>query len=240
MMICQQQIVKAPDGPARREHHHDHHRHHRHRQRRQRHRVRRRQGRLRRRVRRRGTPQGRRPSRAAAGARAAATAREAVAGADIVVLAVPYSAVADVAAEIAPVAAGKVVIDPTNPLKADYSGLATGGGTVRRRGARPPAPESQGRQGVQHACSPATPPTRGRSAPARLAVRHGRRGGEGRRVRPVAAPSASARSTSARWPRPASSRPWPGSTSASSCSATAAGTRPTRSSSPAPRPVAAA
>jgi predicted dinucleotide-binding enzyme len=62
----------------------------------------------------------------AAGATAAPSARDAVAGADIVVLAVPYSAVMDVAAEIAPVAAGKIVIDATNPLKADYSGLATG------------------------------------------------------------------------------------------------------------------
>jgi predicted dinucleotide-binding enzyme len=64
---------------------------------------------------------------AAAGATAAATSREAVAGADIVVLAVPYGALAAVAAEIAPVAAGKIVIDPTNPLKADYSGLANVG-----------------------------------------------------------------------------------------------------------------
>ena len=66
---------------------------------------------------------------AAAGARTAETAREAVAGADIVVLAVPYTAVAEIAAEIAPVAAGKVVIDPTNPLKPDYSGLSTDGKT---------------------------------------------------------------------------------------------------------------
>jgi NADPH-dependent F420 reductase len=66
---------------------------------------------------------------AAAGARTAPTAREAVAGADIVVLAVPYAAITEIAAEIAPVAAGKVVIDPTNPLKADYSGLSTGGDT---------------------------------------------------------------------------------------------------------------
>ena len=66
---------------------------------------------------------------AAAGARTAATAREAVAGADIVVLAVPYAAITEIAAEIAPVAAGKIVIDPTNPLKADYSGLSTGGET---------------------------------------------------------------------------------------------------------------
>ena len=64
-----------------------------------------------------------------AGGSAVTTPREAVAGADIVVLAVPYSAVEDVAREIAPVAAGKIVIDPTNPLKADYSGLATDPGT---------------------------------------------------------------------------------------------------------------
>ena len=64
-----------------------------------------------------------------AGGSAVTTPREAVAGADIVVLAVPYGAVEDVAREIAPVAAGKIVIDPTNPLKADYSGLATDPGT---------------------------------------------------------------------------------------------------------------
>jgi predicted dinucleotide-binding enzyme len=64
-----------------------------------------------------------------AGASAATSPREAVAGADIVVLAVPYDAVGDVAREIGPVAEGKIVIDPTNPLKADYSGLATDPGT---------------------------------------------------------------------------------------------------------------
>ncbi len=53
---------------------------------------------------------------------------EAVRDADVVVLAVPFGAVASVAAAIAPVIAGKVVIDTTNPLKADYSGLATGDG----------------------------------------------------------------------------------------------------------------
>ncbi len=64
-----------------------------------------------------------------AGATSVTTPREAVAGADIVVLAVPYTAVADVAREIAPVVAGKIVIDPTNPLKPDGSGLATAAGT---------------------------------------------------------------------------------------------------------------
>ena len=60
----------------------------------------------------------------AAGATAAATPREAAAVAHIIVLAVPYSAFQAVAAEIAPVADGKIVIDPSNPLKPDYSGLA--------------------------------------------------------------------------------------------------------------------
>jgi predicted dinucleotide-binding enzyme len=60
----------------------------------------------------------------AAGATPAATPREAAAVAQIIVLAVPYSAFPAVAAEIAPVVDGKVVIDPSNPLKPDYSGLA--------------------------------------------------------------------------------------------------------------------
>jgi predicted dinucleotide-binding enzyme len=51
-----------------------------------------------------------------------------VAAADVVVFAVPYGAVDAIAREIAPVVAGKVVVDATNPLKADYSGLATEGG----------------------------------------------------------------------------------------------------------------
>jgi predicted dinucleotide-binding enzyme len=61
---------------------------------------------------------------AAAGATSAATPREAAAQADIVVLAVPYAALPAVAAEIAPVVDGKIIIDPSNPLKPDYSGLA--------------------------------------------------------------------------------------------------------------------
>ena len=42
------------------------------------------------------------------------------------VLAVPFAAVRSVAEEIRDATAGKIVIDPINPLKADYSGLATG------------------------------------------------------------------------------------------------------------------
>ena len=46
--------------------------------------------------------------------------------ADVVILAVPYGkAGAEVAAEIRDEVAGRTVIDVTNPLKSDYSGLAT-------------------------------------------------------------------------------------------------------------------
>jgi len=56
---------------------------------------------------------------------AAATSNEiAAATAEAVVLAVPFGAVAEVAAGIREVAAGKIVIDATNPLRPDYSGLA--------------------------------------------------------------------------------------------------------------------
>lgn len=61
------------------------------------------------------------------GAVAATTAREAAAAADVIVLAVPYGELAGVAAGIASVSTGKVVIDASNPLKPDYSGLATSG-----------------------------------------------------------------------------------------------------------------
>ncbi len=64
----------------------------------------------------------------AAGAQAALSPAAAIAGADVVVLAVPYPAAEALAAEIATAASGKVVIDATNPLKPDYSGLVTDGG----------------------------------------------------------------------------------------------------------------
>lgn len=51
---------------------------------------------------------------------------EAVSGADIVVLAVPFGAASEVASEIAETVADKVIIDATNPLAADLSGLASG------------------------------------------------------------------------------------------------------------------
>ncbi len=52
---------------------------------------------------------------------------EAVANADVVALGVPFGALDSVTAEIADQVDGKIVIDVTNPLKEDYSGLATEG-----------------------------------------------------------------------------------------------------------------
>jgi predicted dinucleotide-binding enzyme len=62
------------------------------------------------------------------GVASASTPSDAVRDSDAVILAVPFAAAGDVATEIAPVAEGKVVIDATNPLKPDLSGLATEGG----------------------------------------------------------------------------------------------------------------
>jgi predicted dinucleotide-binding enzyme len=53
---------------------------------------------------------------------------EAVRGADLVVFAVPYGAVSEIAAEVADEVRGKTIIDVTNPLTDDYSGLVTEGG----------------------------------------------------------------------------------------------------------------
>jgi 8-hydroxy-5-deazaflavin:NADPH oxidoreductase len=61
------------------------------------------------------------------GATAATSDRAAAESAGVVVLAVPYTAVGDVLDEIGPALDGKVVVDATNPLKPDYSGLATEG-----------------------------------------------------------------------------------------------------------------
>lgn len=54
---------------------------------------------------------------------------DAVADSDIIVLAVPFGAVEEVIAGIADHVGDKIVLDVTNPLKADLSGLQTDGGT---------------------------------------------------------------------------------------------------------------
>lgn len=58
------------------------------------------------------------------GGRAIATTAEAAAAADLIVLAVPYGALNAVTGEIGFAADDKVVIDATNPLTADGSGIA--------------------------------------------------------------------------------------------------------------------
>jgi NADPH-dependent F420 reductase len=70
----------------------------------------------------------RHPERAAAvarevGARAAETAEAAADGADMMVLAVPSLAVANVCDQIRRHVAGRIVVDPTNPLEPDLSGV---------------------------------------------------------------------------------------------------------------------
>src|SRR5687767_6984244 len=63
----------------------------------------------------------------AIGTRSADTNARAVVGADVVILAIPYAAGAQVADDIRAGVTGKTIIDVTNPLTPDYSGLATTG-----------------------------------------------------------------------------------------------------------------
>jgi 8-hydroxy-5-deazaflavin:NADPH oxidoreductase len=65
-------------------------------------------------------------SRSPARERATVSVVEAAGRADVVVLAIPFSAAADVLPAMAPALQGKVVIDPTNPLNPDWSPLLLG------------------------------------------------------------------------------------------------------------------
>lgn len=65
---------------------------------------------------------------AAVGASASAGIADAARDADVVVLAVPYGSLEDVAGSLGSAADDTVVVDVTNPLTPDYSGLATAGG----------------------------------------------------------------------------------------------------------------
>jgi hypothetical protein len=74
------------------------------------------------------TPESARAAADAVGASAATSNASAAADADITILAVPYvGAGRAVAGEIRSAVAGRTVIDATNPIKADSSGLATNG-----------------------------------------------------------------------------------------------------------------
>ena len=61
----------------------------------------------------------------AIGTSSADTNAGAVTDADVVILAIPYAASAQVADDIRGGVAGKTIVDVTNPLTSDYSGLAT-------------------------------------------------------------------------------------------------------------------
>lgn len=74
-----------------------------------------------------GNPISARDTAAKAGATAAASNAEAVQTADIVVLAVPHTAVAGVVSELGDALNGKVLLDATNPLNDTYTDLTTSG-----------------------------------------------------------------------------------------------------------------
>src|SRR5919107_408242 len=63
----------------------------------------------------------------AAGCRAVPSNAAAVEAAEVVVLAVPYAAVADIVAELGDALSDKVVVDSTNPLNASFTDLVTSG-----------------------------------------------------------------------------------------------------------------
>jgi predicted dinucleotide-binding enzyme len=72
------------------------------------------------------TPESTKAAADAVGAVAATSNASAASEADVTILAVPYVGAGQaVAEEIGPAVAGRIVIDATNPIKADYSGLAT-------------------------------------------------------------------------------------------------------------------
>jgi predicted dinucleotide-binding enzyme len=64
------------------------------------------------------------------GARAVASNRDAIADADIVVLAVPYDAALEVIEELGGTLGGKIVVDATNQVRPDMSGLVNEGISV--------------------------------------------------------------------------------------------------------------
>ncbi len=69
---------------------------------------------------------------------------------DVILLAVPWSAVKDALAATGPLA-GKTVIDAVNPVLSDLSGLAVGTTTFCCRGDREAHPSSESREVLQHA-----------------------------------------------------------------------------------------
>lgn len=76
---------------------------------------------------------------------------------DIVILAVPYTNAVAVLADFGKALEGKVIIDITNPVAPDLSGLVTPPRQFRRAGNRQGRPDQRAcRQGVQYPLRPRT------------------------------------------------------------------------------------
>ena len=71
------------------------------------------------------TPESAKAAAGEIGAGSADSPASAVTDADVIVLAIPYRAGQAVATQIADAVVGRTIIDVTNPIKPDYSGLAT-------------------------------------------------------------------------------------------------------------------
>lgn len=77
------------------------------------------------------SPESAKSAAAAVDATPAASNAEAARDADVVILAVPYVSARDtVSDDLRDATAGRVVVDATNPVKPDYSGLATDGSSA--------------------------------------------------------------------------------------------------------------
>ena len=148
----------------------------------------------------------------ATGARAAASDREAVEAADVVVLAIPYGAVDEVLGETGAALAGKVLVDATNPIKPDYSGLATNG-TSGAEGIQSKAPGARVVKAFNTAFAARQADPEVAAGCAQTATWPATTRTPRRRCWSSSRPSASIRSTRAAWRWPATSRAWPGSTS---------------------------
>ena len=76
------------------------------------------------------SPESAQRAASATGVQAAISNTAAVDQADVVILAIPYAGGREVADEIRESVIGKTIVDVTNPLKPDYSGLATDGSSA--------------------------------------------------------------------------------------------------------------
>jgi predicted dinucleotide-binding enzyme len=139
--------------------------------------------------------------------------REAVADADTVVLAVPFPAVDEVVSDLRSDLAGKIVIDVTNPLAPDLSGLATDNVSSAELVARA-APQARVVKAFNtvFAANQANPSVEGTQLDGFVA---GDDADAKRVVMECSRRSGTGRWTSGHSPRPATSRAWGSSTSRS-------------------------